>query len=311
MRKTNDEILLRRYFLGDLPQGVRVRLEDRYLVDVELFEELLAAENDLIDAYVRGELTEAETQQFEMEYLKSPERRDRLDFARALSQVSALGDETLTSQRGSLWKKIWAALSIRHGIPQWVLAAAVVVIVASGSWLLVLNKRLRDGLEHAQAGQAELRREENALRQQIAESKGTPKDQVHENQQGSDVAKLEPPMGLEMTLRLTPGIARSTGIPPKTLDLSPPISQVRLQLMLDRGDYQTYEAVLLTADGKELSRERELKIQPMGGSTVVALRIPAQSIDAGDYIVRLTGRTADGGDEDVAAYSFRVLRRQF
>src|ERR1039457_904643 len=83
MRKTNDEILLRRYFLGDLPKEERARLEDRYLVDVELFEELLAAENDLIDAYVRGELTEAETQQFEMEYLKSPERRDRLDFARA------------------------------------------------------------------------------------------------------------------------------------------------------------------------------------------------------------------------------------
>ena len=309
MRKTNDEILLRRYFLGDLPQGERARLEDRYFVDLELFEELLAAENDLIDAYVRGELTEAERQQFEMEYLTSPGRRDRLDFASVLSQVSALGEEALTPRRGSLWKKMWVALSIRQGIPQWVLATAVVVIVASGSCLLVLNKKLRDGLQQAQAGQAELRREENALRQQIAESKGTPKDQVHENQQGSEVAKLEPPTGLEMTLRLTPGIARSTGMTPKTLVLSTPISQVRLQLMLERDEYKTYEAVLLTADGKEVARRRELKIHSTGGRTVVALRIPAQSINAGDYIVRLTGRTADGSQDDVASYSFRVLRR--
>src|SRR5258708_24741749 len=109
MRKTNDEILLRRYFLGDLPQEERVRLEDRYLADVEVFEELLAAENDLIDAYVRGELTEAERQQFEMEYLKSPERRERLDFARTLSQVSTLEEEALVAHRSSLWKKMWAA----------------------------------------------------------------------------------------------------------------------------------------------------------------------------------------------------------
>ena len=271
MRKTNNEILMRRYFLGDLPQEERVRLEDRYLLDVALFEELLAAENDLIDAYVRGELTEAERQQFEMEYLKSPEGRGRLDFARALSQVSVLAKEAVPARKNSLLKRMWAALSIRQGIPQWVLATAVVLIVASGSWLLVLNKKLRDGLQQAQAGQAELRREENALRKQIAESKGTPKDQVHENQQGSEVAKLEPPMGLEMTLRLTPGIARGFGAAPKTLVLLPTTPWIRLQLMLDRDEDKTYEAVLLTADGKEVSRGRDLRINSMRGSTVVAL----------------------------------------
>jgi hypothetical protein len=309
MQRKTDEIQMRRYFLGDLPQEERVRLEDRYLADVELFEALLATENDLIDAYVRGELTEAERQQFEAEYLKSPERRDRLDFARALSQVSAFEEEALAAQRSSLWKKMSAALSIRQGIPQWALATAVVVIVASGSWMLVQNRKLRVGLQQAQAGQSELRREENTLRQQIAEFKGAPKDQVRENQKGSEVAKLEPPMVPEMTLRLTPGIARGFSAAPKTLVLPPTRSWLRLQLMLDRDENRTYEAVLLTADGKEVSRGRDLKIHSMGGNAVVALRIPAESIDAGDYIVRLTGRTADGGEEDVASYSFRVLQR--
>ncbi len=130
MQRTTDEILMRRYFLGDLPLEERVRLEDRYLLDVALFEGLLAAENDLIDAYVRGELTEAERQQFEMEYLKSPEGHERLDFARALNQVSVLANEAVPARKNSLWKRMWAALSIRQGIPQWALATAVVVTVA-------------------------------------------------------------------------------------------------------------------------------------------------------------------------------------
>jgi hypothetical protein len=309
MRKTNDEIVLRRYFLGDLPQEERVRLEDRYLVDVELFEELLAAENDLLDAYVRGELTEAERQQFEMEYLKSPERRDRVDFASALSQVPALEEEALVAHRSSLWKKMWAGFSIRQGMPLWALATAAVVIVASGSWLLVQNRGLQVGLQQALAGQAALRRQEDALRQQIAKFEENPKGQVYENQQGSEVAKLEPPMGLEMTLRLTPGTVRSAGIPLKILALPTPISQVRLQLMLDRDEYKTYEAVLLTADGKEVLRGKALRSHSIGGSTAIAWRLPVHAIREGDYIVQLTGQLATGIPEDVESYSFRVLRR--
>jgi|HubBroStandDraft_6_1064221.scaffolds.fasta_scaffold63670_3 hypothetical protein len=310
MQRTTDEILMRRYFLGDLPQEERDRLEDRYFADVEVFEELLAIENDLIDAYARGELTEGDRRKFEVAYLQSPPRRERVEFARALRLVSALEAEAVGDQRGSLWKRMWAALSIRQGISQWALAIAVVLIVASGSWMLVQNQKLRVGLQQAQAGQAELLREENTLRQQIAEFKGAAKDQVRENQKGSEVAKLEPPMGLEMTLRLIPGIARGFGGAPKTLVLLPTTSWLRLQLMVDRDEDRTYEAVLLTADGKEVSRGRDLRIHSMGGSTVVAWRIPAQSIQATDYIVQLTGQPAAGMiQEGVESYSFRVLRR--
>ena len=310
MRKTNDEILMRRYYLGDLLQEERVRLEGRYLADVEVFEELLAAENDLIDAYVRGELTEAERQQFAVGYLKSPEGRERLDFACALSQVSVLAKEAVPAQKNSLWKNMQAAFSVQQRMPQWALAAAAVSIAVSGSWLLVENQRLRDGLQQAKAAQAGLRREGDALRQQIAGFEGNPRAQVQENQQGSEIAKLQTPVGPEMTLRLTPGIARGFGAAPKTLVLLPTTSWLRLQLMLDRDEDKTYEAVLLTADGKEVSRGRDLRIQSMGGSTVVAWRIPAQSIQAADYIVQLTGQPAAGMiQEGVESYSFRVLRR--
>jgi len=309
MRKTSDKILMQRYFLGGLPQEERARIEDQYLTDADVFEEMLATENDLIDAYVRGELSENERMKFEAAYLRSPQRREKVEFARTLSQVSALARQPVQVQEISLRKKMWAAFSVQRAIRQWALAAAVVVIAMSAAWLMVQNQRLRAGLRQAQAGQAELRREEDALRQQIAGLEGNPRDQAQENRQGSEVARLEPLSGPDVTLRLTPAAIRDTAEPQKTLLLPPATSGVRLQLMLDSDEYKTYEAVLLTAEGKEVARGKALQSRPVGGNAAVVWRLPAHSIPAGEYIVQLTGQLAAGSQEDLQPYTFRVLRR--
>ncbi|MGO8731185.1 MAG: hypothetical protein ACLQVM_00125 [Terriglobia bacterium] len=278
------------------------------MADAEVFEEILATEYDLIDSYVRRELTEGERQEFERRYFTSPERREKVEFARTLSQVSTLARRSAQVQEISPWKRVRAAFSVHQAMPLWALAAAVVVIVVSGSWLMVQNQRLRVGLQHALSGQTELRREEDTLRQHIAEFEETSKTQVHENQQRSEVAKLETPMGPDVTLRLAPGMARGNGEPQKTLVIPPTTSRVRLQLMLDQDEYKIYKAVLLTAEGKEVLRGEALQSHSIGGSVVV-WPLPAHSIPPGDYIVQLTGQLAPGSLEDVASYSFRVLRR--
>jgi len=309
VRITTDEILMRRYLLGDLPQEERARLENRYLADAEVFEEFLAIENDLIDSYVKGQLTEDDRQKLETAYLNSPQRRERVEFARALSEVSASANQAVVAQNVPPWKKVWAAFSVRPRMPQWLFAAAALGIVMSGSWLMVQNQRLRVDLQQALAGQAQLRGEQESLRQRIAGLEANPKDQPRRNQQNPEVAELETPAGPEVTLRLTPGIARGPGRPQKTLFLPPTTSQLRLQLMLDRYEYKIYEAVLLTAERKEVSRGKALQSHSIDGSTVVTWRLPAHSIQSGDYIVQLMGQPASGSLEDVESYSFRLLRR--
>jgi polyhydroxyalkanoate synthesis regulator phasin len=306
MRRTSNEILMRRYLLGDLPQEERVRFEGEYLADAELFEELASTENDLVDSYVRGELTGGEGRRFELEYFRSPQRREKVEFARALNQVSTLEQQ---AGRSSLWNKIGSVFSVQHRMPQWALVAAAIVVLASGSWLMLQNQQLRTGLQQALAGQADLRREKDTLRQQIADIEGNPKDQILENQQGSEVSKLNPPMGSEVTLRLTPGIARGAGDQQKVLFLPPSASSVHLQLILDQDEYKIYEAALLTPEREEVSRGKALQSRSIRGRAVVSWRFPAHSIRSGDYIVQLTGRTAIGSQENVGSYSFRVLRR--
>jgi hypothetical protein len=313
MRRTSDQILIRRYLLGDLPEEERVRVEDQYLADGEVFEELLAIENDLIDAYVRGELTEDERKRFEIEYLTSLDRRNKVEFARALHHASALERQLAQTQVISLPKRVKAVFFAQRRIPQWALVAAVGLISASGSWLIIQNIRLRVDLQQALAAQASLRREEGALRQRIADQ-ANPRYPVQESQQGSEIAKLETPGQMVETLRLNPGTVRSVGELQKTLTLLPTTSQVQIQLVLDRDEYPRYKAVLSTAEGKEVFREKSLQSSPIDrnpihGGAMVAWRLPAHLIPPGDYIVLLTGQLANGNEEDVASYGFSVLRR--
>src|SRR5262249_48307407 len=84
-----DEKLLTRYLLGGLSDEEQVRVEDRAFTDAGYMEALDTAETDLIDAYVRGELADSERRAFEGRFFTSPQRRRKVEFARALATVSA------------------------------------------------------------------------------------------------------------------------------------------------------------------------------------------------------------------------------
>src|SRR5215831_11201699 len=84
-----DQVLLHNYLLGNLSEEEQVRVEDRAFADPRYLEAVEAAEADLIDAYVRGELPQSDRRQFESRFLTSPQRRNKIEFARALAAVTA------------------------------------------------------------------------------------------------------------------------------------------------------------------------------------------------------------------------------
>jgi len=75
---------IRRYLLGDLDAASAAALEDRYVNDPALLEDVRAAEDALIEAFLEGDLRPAERERFEAHYLASPVHRDRVAIARAL-----------------------------------------------------------------------------------------------------------------------------------------------------------------------------------------------------------------------------------
>src|SRR5206468_5060518 len=79
-----DKNVWTRYLLGDLPQADRERLEKESLADANAQEALVAAQNDLLDSYVRGDLSPNQRQQFEAEFLSRTAMSLDLEVARML-----------------------------------------------------------------------------------------------------------------------------------------------------------------------------------------------------------------------------------
>jgi hypothetical protein len=79
----NAEREIRDFLLGRLPAERREEVERRILVEDEFHLEIEIVENELLDDYVRERLVESERRLFELNFLASPLRRQRLKLARA------------------------------------------------------------------------------------------------------------------------------------------------------------------------------------------------------------------------------------
>jgi len=78
------ERYLIRYLLGSLPEQEQELLEQHYLVDEHLFDELIIIETELADRYVQGTLSASDRALLEEHWLSDPRRAQRLAFAEDL-----------------------------------------------------------------------------------------------------------------------------------------------------------------------------------------------------------------------------------
>src|ERR1043165_6819285 len=83
-----DEKTIRQYLLGDMGGAEMSSFEERMMTDDDLFEMLLAVEDDLIDERAADELSPEERARFDSYFLATPERRERLELARALHEYA-------------------------------------------------------------------------------------------------------------------------------------------------------------------------------------------------------------------------------
>ena len=100
--------VIRRYLLGQLTEDERQQLEERIMVDTELFNRVLLAEDEMVEEYVQGELSESERAGFETSFLSTPDGRQQVSFAKALSEyvkeASPAQQGPVPAQEGSIAK---------------------------------------------------------------------------------------------------------------------------------------------------------------------------------------------------------------
>jgi hypothetical protein len=265
---------IRQYLLGILAQEHAVELEERLLIDRELYEELLIAEDELVDQFLNGEIPDGERETVETHFLRAPGRQEQLLFARALKKyVSAHAPQAVkdpgarqearespSDERDREKESLLSRLFPRSPALVFSLACALLLIVVGGIWL--------------------------------------------SNRLGSRPNQPQTVWAVE----LTPGLQRDDG-GIRNFAIPANIDAVRLQLDLAENQYQSYEAVVLDVDGRSVTTRKNLKAQSANGHQIVPVDVDPALLAPGDYRVKLSGLSAGGSLENLGSYPFKVLKK--
>jgi hypothetical protein len=88
-----EEQVIRAYFLGELPAPEQDWIEERLFIDRDFFETSLIVEDEILDAYALGLLSEHERRKLEKSFLVSPQQLDKLAFVKTLEQYISEHDK--------------------------------------------------------------------------------------------------------------------------------------------------------------------------------------------------------------------------
>jgi putative zinc finger protein len=324
----NDE-LLTQYLLGELSEEEQEGVEQRYISDSELYGQLLAVEDELIDAYVEGELPQSRRARFEAHFMRSPGRQERVEFAKAwMAYVSRGSRNSTAAQRTAALPR--RSFSDFFGFESWPVAVRVslaVVMLMAGVFLIAEIVRLRSRFEQAESQRAALEKNQRELQQQIDEERQRSQElssQLESERSAPDLQDgvTTQPTGI-ISLLLTPGLVRGSG-DAKRLVIPPEARQVRLQVSFPRGDrlvsqgragerqtstYDRYSVIIQTVEGKTVWTKSGLTAQRSASRSVVAVPVPAGILTTEDYILTLNGQKGAGSAETISEYFFSVSKR--
>ena len=267
---------IRTYLLNQASQEYSSWLEEQIFTEEALFQELLIAEDELIDQYLREELTPADWQSFESHFLAAPERQQKLRFSRALRKYVACANtsevqETEVAQNVSVReldrprptpkKNFFSFLPFTNPIGSYAFVAAMLLVVVGLSWVAY-------------------------------------KIWLQQTPQ---------PAGNVYVATLMPGLTRDESSETTRLSIPSGTGTVELRLLLASDEGESYRAELLTSERVSVMVIDDLKSQNQGSEKFVAIHLPAKILKRDYYQVQLSGRHGDGSYQKTNRYQFRVL----
>jgi hypothetical protein len=292
------------------------------------FEEIDIAEEELIDAYVRGELSLDERKLLEKGLRASPHLVDRLHFARLLADAGDRAvEDAVPSYRqpdqGRLPRKSRWPFGLAWGEPpalNLAFAACVLIIVVGTAGLLAGWTRLRRESQHLAEQQAALERQKSELQKSASEQRLATEQlraQLREEQQKREADERiaeqkamqnQKPNALSarVAILFLPPISRGSE---QGKELKPPAgtSRIRLLLAVDSIDYRGFLVEVKNRQDKVIFQP---KVRPPRSGKLVTITIPSNLLPAGPYSVQLSGISPDGSSELVGNYSFRIASTQ-
>jgi hypothetical protein len=299
---------LMQHLLGNLSEADAERLDALSVSDDATAARLSDAENDLVDAYVRGELRGEDLELFRLHYLTTPRRRTKVEFAQSLLKLEQARDKVVPIER----PRAPLRMPVSKGWPL-ALAAAVLLAVAAG--IALDDVRVRRSLSDERGALKELSSRVSAGRQDLdaertrtsaltAETKQL-EGQIDELRAAGTVAESAKPLLVRIASFLLLPPKRGMETPP-VLGVPSDAQQLEVRLVLEDDEFRHYRVRLKSRGNSAiLWQSSVLNVEHHAGGAELKLVLPATLFKSGAYIFELSG-LPQGHAETLASYAFIV-----
>lgn len=333
----HDDQQLVQYLLGLLPDEDTERLDEMSIADEEVAARLGVVEDGLVDAYVRGTMPTDTRERFELVYLSSPRRRQKVKFAASFLEVADRAavpvdaeatDESVRAPAGEPSDASSRASSSGRVGPRsmswWGPALAAALVLLAGGAVVFNEARLRNGLHEAQIARDALDRRAHELEQQLNDQQAVNAQTVKElegvraslaalTQRSStagssgEAASVSPAPA--MVALVLPPQTRGGG-PIATMAVPRGADGVAFELQFEANEFSQYEVALQDpATDRVVWRSGKIAARSAGDLAAVSIIVPAGGLKSQQYSLELTGYGAIGGAQVVSGYPLRIVRR--
>ena len=307
----------REFLLGRLSEETRSRFEEGFFDDDELFEQIEIAEDELIDDYLRNELSAADRDYFERTLLRSPRIAERVKIAGALASVASpvLAQPAPEPSISPLARFAnWFTPTSIGG--KFAYATFGLILVVGGAGVTLKYLRLREASQKLQEDRAALARKVQDLTTQNNQDRNRLNSELEtqraENARLADELERQldrpAPSIATFALTLLSGGNRAIG-GGDSFRLQETPARFQFNLLLEGDNYESYRAVVTTVSGKQIGTFSNLKSKTTGKNKpkILTFRLSSTRFTPDDYVVEVTGIKASGQEESLPNYNFRVL----
>lgn len=283
MKEANEEdFLLRQYLLGELTEGEQEFIEERFITDRDFKERALVIEDEMVEDYLYGGLSETEEASFVRHFLSTPEQRRKVRFAAALKKYIVAGAAMHPTKSSGEVRTLGFRASELRRMPLWRTTSLLVpatltllfIITIGIGWLAWIQQREKD----TAAFHLKLER-----------------------------LNRQPASGDSRWVALSPLNVRGNR-DANVLQRPMDDAVVQLWLMLIKDEYQSYQVVFQKENDAEQFPIGGLQTETTPRGRAVPLRIPAEILTPGTFILKLNGVGDGDRIEEIDEYYLHVTR---
>ncbi|HEY6349958.1 MAG TPA: hypothetical protein VI636_11165 [Candidatus Angelobacter sp.] len=268
---------IRQYLLGRLndQEELEKNLSEQILYDDDLAEMVEATEHEIIEDYLDGSLNDSDRVAVERYFLRPPQRRKKLGFARLLRNRFQAGVPEVVERKADTFPEpdpiSGAAVPTPHGLMfhfrshlRTYCEMAALFLFSAASFIYMTGVR-----QQTQSQVDTAREHQKLLEGELAQQREVASNLTRQLQEYAP-----PVVGMNFVL----GVSRGAGAK-KSVEIKPFTQRIRVEFDLRRATDDVYDVRLMSGAQKEVWSTTDLR--PTSG--VLRFEVPVQGITKGDY----------------------------